>query len=38
MIYSHKTDAKTLHLSAAEKMKLKRLMQTKRTAWMIDKR
>ncbi len=36
MIYSHKTDGNTPHLSLEEKQKLKQLMRAKRTAWMID--
>jgi len=36
MIYSHKTDVCKHNLSAEEKAKLKKLLRTKPTAWMID--
>jgi len=35
MIYSHKTDLRQRNLSRTEKTKLKKLQQTKPTAWMI---
>jgi hypothetical protein len=38
MIYSHKTDARRRNLSREEKRKLRKLLFTKPTAWMIDKK
>jgi len=36
MIYSHKTDICKANLSSAEMTKLKKLLKTKKTAWMIE--
>jgi hypothetical protein len=36
MIYSHKTDNRKHNLSREEKTKLRKLLRTKPTSWMID--
>jgi hypothetical protein len=37
MIYSHKKDTCKRNLSREEKTKLKKLLKTRPTSWMIDK-